>query len=516
MISRNELTFEDYKQILRRRLWMLVIPAVLCAIVAYVVSIFLPSRYTSETVVLVEQPAVPENFVKPVIGGDVNQRLATMQEQILSRTRLQQIIEKFGLLKNDTSHLSMEEMVVRLRKSITVSPVRAMAETRASGLPGFTVSVTASQASLAQQICSEITFFFTQQNVLLRQRRAEDTTQFLTRQLQDAKKELDGQDAKLADFQRRNMGALPDEMQTNFSLLAGIGTQLEVASQALNRAQQDKIFVESMLDQQVADAKLVQTGAIPDQDRLQKQLADLEGQLASLRSYYTDEHPDVIKTRNEIARLRQKIREEAKSSPTQAESLPMKEGVLAATPQIQQLRAQLNQINQTIQDRTAAQARLLQEINKLQSRLQMSPAIQQEYKSLTRDYQSALNFYNDLLKKQSESEMATDLERREEGETFRVLDPPSLPQKPTFPNRPLFGLGGFVGGLILGLGVVFVLEVQDTTLRTERDVEILLKLPTLATIPAIKVLSAGQGNGSDTHRPKLGQPNEPIDLRVGV
>jgi polysaccharide chain length determinant protein (PEP-CTERM system associated) len=514
MIRRNELTIEDYKQILRRRVWMLVVPAALCAIAAYVVSIFLPSKYTSETVVLVEQPTVPENFVKPVIGGDVNQRLSTMQEQILSRTRLQQIIEKFGLYKKDAGRLSMEEMVVRLRKSITVSPVRPMAETRASGLPGFTVTVTASQAPLAQQICTEITFFFTQQNILLRQRRAEDTNHFLTTQLQDAKKELDGQDSKLADFQRRNIGALPDEMQTNFSLLAGMGTQLEVASQALNRAQQDKIFVESMLDQQLAAAKLLQTG--PNPDALQKQLVGLEGQLASLRSRYTEEHPDVIKAKTELASLKQRIRDEAQASPTQAESMPIKEGAVAETPQTQQLRAQLNQMTQTIRDRTADQVRLQQEIGRLQSKLQMSPAIQQEYKSLTRDYQSALNFYNDLLKKQSESEMATDLERRQEGETFRVLDAPNLPQKPTFPNRPIFGLGGFAGGLMLGLGIVFVLEVQDTSLHTERDVDSLLKLPTLATIPDIKVVSIGQSKRNGTNRLRFGQPDEPVDLKVGA
>src|SRR5258708_4281854 len=134
MIAPHELTIEDYKTILRRRIWIIIIPAVVLAISAYAVSLFLPSRYVSATVVLVEEPAVPENFVKQVIGGDVNQRLATMQEQILSRTRLQQIIEKFGLDKRETSQISMEEMVARLRDSITVSAVRPMAETRANGM----------------------------------------------------------------------------------------------------------------------------------------------------------------------------------------------------------------------------------------------------------------------------------------------------------------------------------------------------------------------------------------------
>src|SRR5258708_4069805 len=490
MIAPHELTIEDYKTILRRRIWIIIIPAVVLAISAYAVSLFLPSRYVSATVVLVEEPAVPENFVKQVIGGDVNQRLATMQEQILSRTRLQQIIEKFGLDKRETSQISMEEMVARLRDSITVSAVRPMAETRANGLPGFTVSVTARQADLAQKICEEITSFFMQQNLFLREQRAEDTTEFLTKQLNDAKARLDAQDTRLADFQRRYMGELPDETQTNFSLLSGMTSQLEASSQALSRAHQDKIFVESMLSQQIEAEKLTHVGSSPV--TFQKQLGTLEDELAALRSRYTDEHPDVIKVKSEIARLQKRIQEEAFAGSSPATGGPDKEGLTAETLQAKQLRAQLFQINQTIRERTAEQARLQQEIGKVQAKLQLSPAIAQEYKALTRDSQTALTIYNDLLKKHSDSEMATDLERRRQGEQFRVLDPPSLPQKPTFPKRPLFGVGGFLGGLGLGLAIAFALEVQDTTLRYERDVERILKLPTLAMIPFIEVRNDGQ------------------------
>jgi polysaccharide chain length determinant protein (PEP-CTERM system associated) len=465
---------------------------VVFAIGAYTISLFLASRYTSETVVLVEEPAVPESLVKPVISGDANQRLATMQEQILSRTRLQQIIEKFGLYKEEASRISMEDMVALLRKSITVSPVRAMAETRASGLPGFTVSVMANQAYTAQQICTEITSFFMQQNVLIRERRAEDTTDFITRQLTDSKRKLDAQDAKLADFQRRYMGELPDQMQTNFSLLTGLSTQLEATSQALNRAQQDKMFIQNILDQQPLVRTAV-SAAPADPDILQKQLENLQSRLATLQPQYTDAHPDVRRLKKDIAQLQRKIEEESanrKSQPPVAE----KDVVVAETPRVQQLRAQLYQINRTIEEKTAEQSRVQQEISKLQSKLQLTPAIAQEYKALTRDYQTAVNVYNDLLKKQSDSEMATDLERRQQGEQFRVLDPPSLPQKPTYPNRRVFGVGGFMGGLAFGLAIVFALELQDTTLRTERDVERILKLPTLAMIPLLEIPKASQNH----------------------
>jgi protein tyrosine kinase modulator len=495
MVMQRELTVEEYIAIARRRWWILVVPAVIFAIGAYTISLFLASRYTSETVVLVEEPAVPESLVKPVIGGDVNQRLATMQEQILSRTRLQQIIEKFGLYKEEASRMSMEDMVARLRKSITVSPVRAMAETRASGLPGFTVSVMANQAYAAQQICTEITSFFMQQNVLLRERRAEDTTDFITRQLADSKHKLDEQDAKLADFQRHYMGELPDQMQTNFSLLTGLTSQLEATSQALNRAQQDKMFVQNVLDQQPLVRNVV-TPPPADPDILQKQMEALQSRLAALQPQYTDAHPDVRRLKKDIAQLQRKIEEESANRNSQPPPAPEKDVVVAETPRVQQLRAQLYQINRTIDEKTAEQSRIQQGISQLQSKLQLTPAIAQEYKALTRDYQTAVGVYNDLLKKQSDSEMATDLERRQEGEQFRVLDPPSLPQKPSFPNRPFFGVGGFMGGLAFGLAIVFALEARDTTLHTERDVERVLKLPALAMIPLLQVPSKNNSRSS--------------------
>lgn len=484
MIVQRELTVEDYIGILRRRWWIVVVPAVVFSICAYTISLFLASRYTSETVVLVEQPAVPDSVVKPVIGGDANERLTTMQEQILSRTRLQQIIEKFGLYKEETGRTSMEDMVVRLRKSITVSAVRPMAETRASGLPGFTVSVVAAQAYTAQQICTEITSFFMQQNVLIREHKTEDITQFLTKQLTESKQKLDEQDAKLADFQRRYMGELPDEMPQNLSLLTGLSSQLEATSQALNRAQQDKMFVESML-QQEKPAQRMAAQMSTDPDTLHKQLAQLQEQLASLRAQYTDNHPDVRRTRKDIAQLEKRINDSVASPSPAVQSAITEEPV--ETAQSKQLKAQLYQINTTIREKTTEQARIQQEISTVQAKLKLTPAIGQEYKALTRDYQTALGIYNDLLKKQSDSEMASDLERRQQGEQFRVLDPPSLPQKPTYPNRPVFGVGGLVGGLAFGLAIVFALEAQDTTFRTERDVERVLKLPALAMIPLLEV-----------------------------
>src|SRR5712671_2477342 len=231
MPGHRELTLDIYLAILRRRRWLVLIPALLGAVAGYALSFGLPKKYTSHTAVLVEQPTVPDNYVKPVVSEDLNQRLASMQEQILSRTRLQHLVEQFGLYKKDSKRVPMEGFVERLKKSITVTPLNPMPGTRSAELPGFNVDVTLGEARLAQQICTEITSMFMEQNVRLRQHRAEDTTQFLAKQLGEAKAKLDEQDAKLAAFQTRYIGELPEDEKTNLTLLTGMTPQLEAVTQ---------------------------------------------------------------------------------------------------------------------------------------------------------------------------------------------------------------------------------------------------------------------------------------------
>jgi protein tyrosine kinase modulator len=482
MAIHREITFEDYVEILRRRRWLLIIPAILGAAAGYLLSLVLPSRYTSHTMVLVEQPAVPDSYVKPVVNDDLNQRLSSMQEQILSRTRLQNLVERFGLQGKDANRVPMEELVERLRKSITVTPLNPMAGTRSPQLPGFYVDVTMKDARLAQQICTVITSMFMEQNLHLRQQQAEDTTQFLAKQLDEAKAKLDDQDAKLAAFQSRNIGELPEDDKTNLTLLTGMTPQLEAATQALHQTQQDKAFAESLLSQQLAAWKSSKEGQDPQ--TLEQHLKDLQNQLHLLQGHYTEDHPDVVKLNNDIAQVQKKLADAA----AQVHAQPNEQQVQAAVnelPEIQQLRARLHQIDLTVSQKAQEQEKLQRQIKILQSRIQSSPVIQQEFKALTRDYQTALNFYNDLLKKRNESQMATELERRQQGEQFRVFDPPSLPERPSFPNRWLFGLGGLGAGLALGLGMVQLSELRDKSMRTKQDIEFYLGVPALALIPSI-------------------------------
>lgn len=504
-MAQRQLDLTDYIQIIRRRWLLIIAPAAVAGVLGYAVAGKLPKLYKSQTTVLVQQPTVPGDYVRPVVSQDVNQRLATMQQQILSRSRLEPIIQQFGLYRNETNPETTEALVERLRSTISISPVQAMAGT-GGGLPGFTVSVTFGDPRVAQQICTAVTSMFMEKNLQMRTQQAEDTTQFLGKQLEDSKANLDDQDAKLAAFKRRYLGSLPDEEQTNLNLLMGLNTQLEAATQALSRAQQDKSFAESLLSQELAASQATESGQNPE--TFDQQLGALQSQLTNLQSKYTDDYPDVIKVKRDIAALKKKISEldEQKKSAT-----PDKPAKTAGEPaRIQQLRLQLYQYSQVIKERSAQQEEIQKQIQVYQARVQSSPAVEQEYKQLTRDYQTALEFYNELQKKRQQSAMATDLERRQEGEQFMILDPANLPDKPSFPNKFAFAFAGFGGGMALGAGLALFWELQDTSLHSEHDVELALHLPVLVMLPVIN-----QESGKTRIQPKsLGSAVARTGLRI--
>jgi polysaccharide chain length determinant protein (PEP-CTERM system associated) len=491
MVRNNDITLADVKRILRRHWWIPLLTTLIGTSVGVALAHFLPKRYTSQTMILVQQPTVPTDYVKPIITGDLNQRLASMQEQILSRTRLQPIIEKFSLYPKDTDGGYSDDVITKVRAAVKITPMEPMAGTENRQLPGFSVAVDFSSPALAQQICSEIMSMFLEQNTQEREQQASRTTSFLTQELEEAKTKLDEQDAKLAQFKRQYLGSLPEEEQTNLSLLTGSNSQLEANTQALSRAQQDQAFNESLLSQQEMNWKASKTGQNPETAELQ--LATLRDQLTTLLSRYTPKHPDVVKVQNQIEELEKRQAEQAAAAKGEASGDDA--GTPATTlnsPQAQQLRARIKQDRVIITDLTHRQAQIQEQIRQLQGRMQASPVVEQQFKELTRNHQSALDFYNELLKKRQNSAMATHLEHQQESEQFQVLDPPSLPDQPSFPNKPLFAGGGVTSGLALGLGILYLVAFLDTSLHTERDVETCLKVPVLVLIPTLD-LAPGTG-----------------------
>lgn len=476
MLGHRTLNVDDYLGILKRRGWIIAVPTVLLALVGFALTFVVPPRYVSQTLILVEQQKVPDDYVRPVVVEDITARLASMKEQILSRSRLEPIIERFNLYGN--KKMSMDDRIDQVRKNIDIKPIHSeMART--GGLPGFFISYMDSDPHTAQQVCGEIASLFVTANLNARAQTVEGTTEFLKSQLADAKRALDEQDAKLAAFQSKYMGRLPGEEMPNMNMLTSLNTQLDATTQALNRMEQDKSYTESMIAQQQAMSSSGEH-ASAGPGALQTQLQALQNEEAELTRRYTDNYPDVVSVRRRIKELQAKIaaEPEAPATPAPASSAPNRND----SASVQQLRAQLRSLEQGIQSKRHDQALLSNQIRTYQDRISSSPMVLEEYKNITRDYQTAQAFYDDLLKKMNESKMATDLERRQQGEQFSVMDQPNLPDSPTFPKRGVFIGAGFMAGLILGTILVAWREYRDTVMRSERDVWAFTKLPTLGVI----------------------------------
>ena len=476
MLGHRPLTMQDYTTILKRRWWIIAIPAIIFPIVGYGISLMVQPQYLSQTLVLVEQQKVPDSYVKPVITEDLSGRLATMREQILSRSRLQPIIERFNLFAG--GKMSMDDRIDLTRKNIDIKPIQSDIA-RTGGLPGFFISFKAGDARTAQLVCGEITSLFVSENLNDRAASAAGTTDFLKGQLADAKAKLDEEDARLAKFQQTYMGKLPGAETANINMMTSLNTQLDAATQALARMEQDRSYAESMLSlqQQNQATQTSEHGGMGPQGQ-QVQLQDLLTQEADLTARYTDDYPDVVSVRWKIKELRQEMAQAPAAMATPSAATPKPTDSLG----VQQIRAQLRSMDQAIAQKKRDQGAIQAQLRMYQERVSSSPAVEEEYKSITRDNQTAQAFYDDLLNKMNQSKMATDLEKRQEGENFRVMDEPNLPEAPFSPKRPVFVGGGLALGLGLGLLIVAILEYMDTALRNERDVWAFTKLPTLAVI----------------------------------
>lgn len=487
MITNRELTMQDYTAMLHRRALIILIPALLAPLAGYMLSYAFPAKFTSQSVVLIEGQKVPESMVQPVVSSDLTARVSTLEQQVLAESKLRPLVQRVFPGKNPAE---VGAMIDTIRASMAVEPVPSDLlsigtsgkgkKPNTSPFPGFYVKYTAPNAREAQLICNELTTLLVDENSKEIADAATGTSEVLNRGIEDAKNNLDSMDAKLAEFKKQYVGQLPGDEESNLKILTGLNSQLESNTQTLNRAQQDKAYTESMLAQQLAAWKSSQNSTNPE--TLQKQLSDLQTQLLQLKSKYTDDHPDVIKTKADIDGMKKKLADINKASPDSTQDSSEKSSAIEPAD-IRQLRLQLHQYGELIAAATRDQKRLQQDISAYQGRISLSPAVEEKYKQLTRDYDNAQKTYEDLLAKKSSADLTVKMNNQAVGERMFPLNPADLPDSPSFPNRLIFALGGLAAGLAVGAGISLLLELKDNSIRNERDAEAVLELPTLIAVP---------------------------------
>jgi polysaccharide chain length determinant protein (PEP-CTERM system associated) len=498
-----------YLGIVRRRHMQFLIPLALGFLAVWGASWVLPSRYRSGTLILVEQPTMPKDYVTPNVNDDLQDRLRSITQQILSRTRLLHISDQLNLYADAHGHLSPDDKVERMRKDIEIELVRDT-ENRVSA---FNVYYSSHDPHVAQQVTSELTNLFISENLEVRQQQSEDTTKFLEGQLETARKTLSDQEEKIREFKGQHVGELPAQVASNLQILAGMQSQLQTEEDALNTAKQQRVYLETLVNQyrSLQGSPKSESGATVGLPAIDEELDKLRAQLADLSSHYTDRHPDVRKVKEQIAKT-EKMRGQivaglkAKSSASQADpataaAAPDVADTRDASSPMVQLQGQVQANRVEISNRERSVAELQAKVTDYQARLNQEPVREQQLSDLTRGYDQSKANYDELLKKKNESAMATSMELLQQGERFRIVDPPSLPVKPDFPNRLKFCVIGLGIGLALGAVVAGAFEMLDDRIYDEKELQKLLPVPVISEIPA---LTAAADEHSERRRLWLG------------
>src|ERR1700674_3736970 len=499
-------SLEDYWAIARRRRWWILIPVFLSWAAVWGISWLLPSIYQSEALILVQQQIVPNQYVVPNVSVSPQDRLQTLSQQVLSRTRLQATIDRFHLYP-DPHGLSVlllpGEPIEHMRRDIELELVPAPGHP--DEFTAFKLRYSAKSPELAQQVNDDLTSPFVNENVEAQQQLSQDTTSFLENQLADARTKMEEQEAKVAAFKAKHLGELPSQLEMNVQqILGGIQAQLQNSHQALESARQQKAYLESQLRQnQSAQASSGSGGAgngtargIADSatpaKELDKELMDLRLRLQDLQERYTDDHPDVVALKDKILKkeeLRKHAEDEVAANPSSrktanaANSASMEDVHNSSSTSLMQLESQLKANQLEIQNYQKHESELESQVSAYLARLNVAPETEQELANISRGYDESKANYNSLLQKQMQSQLATSLEQRQKGEQFRILDPPSLPNKPSAPNHFKVSLVALALGIALGLGIATLLELTDVRVRKERDLVGIVPVSVLVGIP---------------------------------
>jgi polysaccharide chain length determinant protein (PEP-CTERM system associated) len=478
-------TLDEILSLIALRRWLVLVPFALGVAAAPILARYAPERYRSEALILVIPQRVPDNYVKPTVSESIEQRLPSITDQILSRSRLERIIQEMDLYKNERARDVMENVVQKMRDDITTSAV-------GKEVNSFRVSYVSHKAETAQKVTERLASLYIEQNLKDRASQADSTSQFLATQLEEAKRRLIEQEKKLEDYRRSHAGQLPSQLQGNLQAIQNANLQLQSLNESTNRAQERRLLIE----RQIADTQAVPlppaqlpmtTSDVSPAASTAQQLELARARRALFLQRYTPDHPEVRSLERTIDELVIRLESETPTSATQAvPEKPITPAEAAQRKKILDLQAELAVVDHQLTANRTEEASLKQIIGAYQAKVDIVPTRESELVELTRDYSTLQSAYANLLMKREDSVIAANLERRQIGEQFKLLDVASLPEKPYNQLQRLAAMAsGAAVGLVLGLLVVGLLEYRDSSFKREEEVIKVVSLPVLALIPVM-------------------------------
>jgi polysaccharide chain length determinant protein (PEP-CTERM system associated) len=476
---------QEFLEIFRQRKWLIVFSFLFIMFGTVVYSVITPDQYRSSTTILVIPQRVPEKFVSSTVTYSVEDRLTATSQQILSRTRLMAVIDELGLYKEERQSSTPEGLANRVRKKIKIKILR--------GRDSFRLSFYHEDPYMAMLTVSKLASFFIDENLRVREQLATGTSEFLDSQVREVKKQLEEQEEKVKRYKLTYMGELPQQMQANLSMLTRLQDQRRTNADAIAKAEDRKVFLESQISSLQNRIRTKEGKAENPKDRLIDEYFSKREQLEDLSAKYTQNYPTVVQLRREVQQLEKKIAtiEEGGlasiDNDTKRTGLPLRlRKARRERGEIGRLRAQVRSLDLDLLAWKREQQDIQRASNAIQEKVARLPQREQEMIALTRDYDNLRKSYDDLMRKKLQAAVSQNLEARQKGEQFQVLDPPVLPTNPFSPDRKRILMVGFMAALAFGFGGAIGLEMMNPTLRGTKDFKYFFELPILASIPIIQ------------------------------
>ena len=526
----QQADIQQYWDVVKRRKLQIIIPAAAVFFLAAVVAFMLPPVYKSSATILIEAQEVPQELVRTTVTGYVEERLQVITQIVLSRTRLLEIIGRFGLYEDLKGRYTTEEIIEKMRGDIAMESIQAEVVNPQSGRPGsatiaFTLSYEAKDPRQAAQVANTLTSLYLEENLRNREEKARTTFEFLENQLDTLRAEILDTEAKIADFKNRHFNALPELMQVNLQTMERLEREIGYKEEQIKTLINRKIYLEGQLaavepvmytvnvagkrvmtpkeeldvlrseylglratlsdghPDVIALKKKVEAldGEVSGREELRarySELQDKESRLAVISKKFSDKHPDVIRLSKEVAGLQAEVealskkhvvlkREEEK--PENPTYINLQTQIATAQLEIDNARQELDQLKASY--------------NMYQKRVEGAPQVEQQYRVLERDYANAQAKYQETMGRLMAAREAKGLEESRMGERFTLVDPPITPEKPDRPNRLAIILIGVVLGCGAGIGFGSMAEYMDQSVRRPEDLEKVAGYPVLAVIP---------------------------------
>jgi polysaccharide chain length determinant protein (PEP-CTERM system associated) len=430
--------------------------------------------------ILVVPQRVPESYVRSTVTTRIEDRLTSIAQQILSRTRLERIIQDFNLYPEERRTGIMEDIVEKMRKDIKIDVIKGDA---------FRVSYIGDNPRTVMKVTDRLSSLFIEENLRDREVLSEGTNQFLESQLEDARRRLVETEKKLENYRRQYAGQLPSQLESNLQVVANTQMQIRAVVESMNRDRDRHLMLERLLadlDNPSTDAAAAAPASDPTTGTAAQQLESAKTALTQLQLRLKGDHPDVLRLKRLMVDLQAKADAEAIEAPVSPDMVRVPPAELARRKRAADLRAEFEQLDKQIAAEQSEEKRLREIANSYQQRVELAPTRESEMIELTRDYTTLQGQYTSLLTKKEESQISANLERRQIGEQFKLLDPARLPERPTSPNRPQINTLGMAAGLAIGLALITLFELSDNSFKTDEELLSILRLPVLAVVPLMQ------------------------------